>query len=90
MWKTFLLYPVAVVPFSYATSSLFANENISQTVTIFIHFSFGGIGAITAMILRLIQSTYDVGDRLIYWLKIIPSFSLTNPIMFQSSKTTLY
>lgn len=84
-----MLYPVAVVPFSYATSFLFSTENMSQTVTIFLHFAFGGIGAIAAMILRLIESTYDLGDRLNYWLKIVPSFCLTNPIMFQSSRQAL-
>ena len=90
MWRVFLLYPVAIVPFTYVSSFLFTNENMSQTVTIFLHFAFGGIGAIATLILRMIKSTYIFGDRLNNWLKIIPSFSLTNPIMFASSKNALF
>ena len=40
--------------------------------------------------MRVIESTYETGDRLNRWLKIVPSFSLTNPIMFQASKTRLF
>ena len=81
-----MLYPLAVVPFTYATSFLFQNENVAQTVTIFLHFAFGGIGAITTYILRIIVSTEKVGDKLNLALKMVPSFCLTNPIMFASSK----
>ena len=90
MWRVFLLYPLGIVPFTYATSFLFTSDHVAQTVTIFLHFAFGGIGAITTFILRCIDSTFTVGDRLHNWLKIIPSFCLTNSIMFSSSKDRLY
>jgi len=86
----FLLYPLGIVPFTYVTSFVFNNENVAQTVTIFLHFAFAGIGAIATMILRIIQSTWHIGDRLHWALKICPSFSLTYPIMFQASKDRLY
>jgi hypothetical protein len=38
----------------------------------------------------MIQSTYKIGDSLNVRLKLIPSFCLTNPIMFQSSKEALF
>jgi hypothetical protein len=81
---------LGIVPFTYATSFLFDNENVAQTVTIFLHFCFGAIGAIGTLILRMIQSTYKIGDSLNLRLKLIPSFCLTNPIMFQSSKEALF
>jgi len=54
IWLSFLLYPLAITPFTYATSFLFAKETIAQTFTIFLHFVFGGIGPILTVVLRLI------------------------------------
>lgn len=79
-----------MVPFTYVTSFIFTNDNVAQTVTIFLHFAFAGIGAITTLILRMIETTFKIGDRLHWWLKIIPSFCLTNPIMYSSSKDRLF
>lgn len=89
MWIVFLMYPIGVVPFTYATSFFFANENIAQTFTIFLHFVFSGIGAIVVFILRLIDSTYNIGVKLMWVLRIIPSFCLTDSIMWASSKNEL-
>jgi len=71
------------------TSFFFSSENIAQTVTIFLHFVIAGIGAIVASILRLIDSTAEIGDVLVWVFKIIPTYSLTNGIMYQSLKDTL-
>lgn len=71
------------------TSFLFTSENIAQTVTIFLHFVFAGIGSIVAYILRLIESTYDVGDILVWVFKIIPSYCLCDGIMYSAFKDTL-
>lgn len=81
---------MAIVPFTYVTSFIFENENVAQTVTIFLHFAFAGIGSIVTMIMRIILTTSDIGDRLHWALKIIPSFCLTYPIMFQSTKQRLF
>ena len=83
------MYPIGVVPFTYVTSFIFTSETVAQTVTIFMHFVFAGIGAIVVFILRVIDSTYDAGDALWWVFKIIPSFCLTNPIMYASTKATL-
>lgn len=82
----FLLFPIATIPFTYASSFIFTNENVAQTITIFANFVFAGIGAIVVFILRIIESTYSIGDALLWVLKVIPSFCLTNSIMFASSK----
>ena len=31
-----------------------------------------------------------IGDRLHWWLKLVPSFCLTNPVMYMSSKDRLF
>ena len=84
-----MIYPFGVVPFTYATSFIFTSENIAQTVTIFLHFVFSGIGAIVVFVLRLIQSTEAIGNKLKWILKFIPSYCLTDAVMFVSSKSQL-
>ena len=51
---------------------------------------FSGIGSIVVFFLRVISSTYVVGDALMWVFKIIPSFCLTNSILFASSKSSLH
>jgi len=89
VYISFLLYPWAVVPFTYVSTFIFQQENFAQTLTVFLHFSSAGIGAIMAFILRTFYLTYDLGDAMTWYLKLIPTFSLTNPIMFKSSKDKL-
>jgi ATP-binding cassette subfamily A (ABC1) protein 3 len=79
------MYPVGIVPFTYASSFLFTNDTVAQTVTIFLHFVVAGIGAIATFIMRCIDTTQLIGDRWHRYLKCVPSFCLTNPIMYMSS-----
>jgi len=90
VWRVFLLFPISIVPFTYVSSFLFTSENVAQTVTIFLHFVLAGIGAITTFILRMITTTQVIGDRMHWWMKFVPSFCLTNPIMYMSSKDKLF
>ena len=57
VWRVFLMYPVGIVPFTYASSFLFTNDTVAQTVTIFLHFVVAGIGAIATFIMRCIDTT---------------------------------
>lgn len=81
---------MGVVPFSYATSFIFRSEVVAQTITIFLHFLFAGIGALVVFILRIIPSTQSVGDILDSVFKIVPSYCLTAAIMYDSSKDRLF
>jgi hypothetical protein len=53
------------------------------------HFVFAGIGAIIVFILRLIPSTFEVGDALNWAFKIVPSYCLTSTILLDASFTGL-
>jgi len=86
----FILYPIGVIPFTYATSFIFSTESVAQTFTVFIHFLFAGIGSLVVFILRIIASTQDVGDILDKVFKIVPSYCLTAAIMYDSSKDRLF
>jgi hypothetical protein len=48
-----------------------------------------GLGTIIVFLLRTYRKTYALGDSFLWILKIIPSFSLTNAIMFKASKEKL-
>lgn len=37
-WVLLLLFPLAIVPFSYVTTFLFSNDTRAQVVTLFVHF----------------------------------------------------
>lgn len=58
-------------------------------MTIFIHFVFAGILAIIAGVLRLIPETWAIGDLLVGILKIMPSYCLTDAIMWGATKESL-
>jgi ATP-binding cassette subfamily A (ABC1) protein 3 len=89
-WVMFLLYPFGVIPFSYVTSFLFSTENVAQSFTIFFHFVFAAFGPILIFILKIIDSTLEVGIILRWVFKIVPSFCLTDTILYDSSKTRLF
>lgn len=88
-WLLFLLFPVGVIPFTYVMSFVFQSENVAQTITIFLHFVFAGIGAIVIFLLKIIESTRSVGDALSWVFKIIPSYCLTETILYDSAKSRL-
>jgi len=85
-----ILYPIGVIPFTYATSFVFSTESVAQTFTVFIHFLFGGFGPLIVYILRIIDSTMEVGDILDKVFKIVPSYCLGAAIMYDSSKERLF
>jgi ABC-type multidrug transport system fused ATPase/permease subunit len=86
----FILYPVGVIPFTYVSSFLFSSETVATNITIFVHFVFGGIGSIIVFILGLLESTWAAGDLLQQVLQLIPSFCLTDAIMFDSTKARVF
>lgn len=83
------MYPVGVIPFTYASSFVFSNDGVGQTVTIFVNLVIAGIGSMVVYILRIIESTYTIGDILTWVLKILPSYCLNNSIVFAAGKSTL-
>lgn len=79
-----------MIPFTYVSSFLFTKENLAQTITIFVHLVFAGIGAIVVFVLRIFSSTQVYGDALMWVFKLIPTYCLTEGIMYESTKATLF
>mmetsp|Transcript_27016 Transcript_27016/g.36101 ORF Transcript_27016/g.36101 Transcript_27016/m.36101 type:complete len:123 (+) Transcript_27016:238-606(+) len=51
VWVLFILFPPAVVPFTYVTSFVYKSDVNAQIMTLFIHFSAGALG--TAIVFAL-------------------------------------
>ncbi|KAL4492594.1 hypothetical protein ABPG72_007707 [Tetrahymena utriculariae] len=71
----FILYGWAIIPFSYLTSFIFKDYGTAQVTNFFIHFIMGAVGPLVIFILRIINSTHNVGLALGWVFRLIPSFS---------------
>ena len=88
-WKILLIYPFAIIPFTYLTSTIFSKESTAQNVTIFVHVLVSSVGAVGIFTLRLIKQTENYGDLLAKIWKIIPSFAFSNSMLYSTSKDIL-
>ena len=65
MHPTLLLYPFALVPYTYTWSMLFHKETTAQTYTIYLHFLLAAIASMIIYALRMVEATCVVGDFLL-------------------------
>mmetsp|Transcript_18706 Transcript_18706/g.25260 ORF Transcript_18706/g.25260 Transcript_18706/m.25260 type:complete len:154 (-) Transcript_18706:1638-2099(-) len=89
IWVLFLLFPPAVVPFTYVTSFIFKSDINAQIVTLFIHFVAGALMTVVVFALQQIPVTMVIGDALRWACTIIPSFCVTYGIIFAASGTLI-
>jgi len=85
-WATILVYPIGVVPFAYAFSFIFKEESLAQTVMLFSNVVAGSIGGMAVFIIRFVPTTMKEGDFLGKILKIFPNYTISNSIIYDSSK----
>ena len=90
VWVLFMLYPLAIVPYTYAWSFLFNSEINSQIFTLILHFIFGGLLTVIVYVLQVIPDTMQWGDCLRFIGCIVPSFCVTHGILFASSGYLIY
>eukprot|EP00644_Phytophthora_capsici_P001766 jgi/Phyca11/533489/estExt2_fgenesh1_pg.C_PHYCAscaffold_140069 len=72
----FLLFGLAICPFTYCLSYLFKEHASSQTYTIMINFVIGVVLMVVAFILDVIESTKDVNAVLVFFWRFSPLFNL--------------
>jgi hypothetical protein len=77
LYMLYLLYGVAMIPFTYVLSIMFSNESLAQNITIFINFLIGALGAAVLVILRLLDDTAQAAKYIAYILRIVPSFAFS-------------
>ena len=88
VWQTILLFPIGVVPYSYALSFLFEDESTASTVILFSNIAAGSIGGMATFILRFIPDTMAYGDIAAWALKLFPTYTISHSIVFDASSET--
>ena len=71
VWKVIVLYPLAIIPFTYATSYLFRHSSTAQTFTLYVHFLLSGIAGMIVFALRMVQDTAVWGDRVMWFMRLV-------------------
>ncbi|ETO60198.1 hypothetical protein F444_21574 [Phytophthora nicotianae P1976] len=77
----FLLFGLAICPFTYCLSFLFKEHAASQTFTMKINFLLGVVLMIVSYILDVIESTESVNSVLKYLWRLSPLFDLGNGLL---------
>uniref|UniRef100_A0AAV1TLF6 ABC transporter domain-containing protein n=1 Tax=Peronospora matthiolae TaxID=2874970 RepID=A0AAV1TLF6_9STRA len=72
----FILFGMAICPFTYCLSYLFKEHASSQTYTIMINFVIGVVLMVVSFILDIIESTQDTNAVLVFFWRLSPLFNL--------------
>jgi hypothetical protein len=89
VWIALLAYPLAIVPYIYIASFLFSKEGTAQNFTLFWNMFFSALLAIGVFVMRLVKEAEHLGDLLSYTFKVVPSFALSNSILYAFNKEDL-
>jgi len=79
LWASFVVfagYGLAVAPFSYLLSFLFAKHTSAQILSLVMNFLTGLLLMLTSYILNLIKNTKDVNESLMWIYRLFPGFCL--------------
>ena len=86
-----MIFPWAIVPFSYCCSYIYTKESTAQTFTIYQNILLGSIGSIVVFALRMVEGTALWGDRVMWFMRYTsPTFDLCNAIIFSAEKVFMY
>ncbi|OWY92568.1 ABCA1 lipid exporter, partial [Phytophthora megakarya] len=77
----FILFGLAICPFTYCLSFLFKEHASAQTFTIVLNFMIGVVLMITSFILDTFDSTKDVNSALKFIWRFSPLFNLGNGLL---------
>jgi len=77
----FLLYGVAITSFTYCCTYFFSNFRYSQFAMIGINLFAGMILLVVAFTMTLVESTYKVNNILMYFYRILPTFSFAHGLL---------
>ncbi|KAF1321194.1 Abc transporter a family member 1, partial [Globisporangium splendens] len=77
----FLLFGLAICPFTYCMSYMFKEHASAQTYTIMINFVIGVVLLVISFILSVVGSTESVNDVLVFLWRFSPLFNLGNGLM---------
>lgn len=84
-WVTFLLFPLAVIPMTYAFSFLFTAVSSAQTTTLAINFGSMIFMVTVVGILRYLKKWEKPADALHHFLKVVPAYTFGSAVWFNSA-----
>jgi ATP-binding cassette subfamily A (ABC1) protein 3 len=79
------LFPWGVLPFTYVISFCFTSPSLAQTMVMVLHFVAILVLSTLVFVLRLTNQLEVIGDRLNYVMRIIPSYSISQSLYFETS-----
>jgi ATP-binding cassette subfamily A (ABC1) protein 3 len=85
VWVLYLLFPPAIVMFSYTFTFFFTSETSAQIIIFCINFLIGGVLSVMVLALQTIPSTAHLGGILRWWFCLIPCYCVTHGIIISSS-----
>ncbi|KAG6615637.1 ABC transporter A family member 1 [Phytophthora cinnamomi] len=77
----FILFGLAICPFTYCLSFLFKEHSSAQTFTIVLNFMIGVVLMITSFVLDMFDSTANVNSVLKFLWRFSPLFDLGNALL---------
>ncbi len=77
----FLLYGIAIMPFTYLISFCFHSHSTAQNVVLLLNFITGLILLIVSVVMSAIESTMHVNHTLGYFYRLFPGFCLGNGLL---------
>ncbi|GAB9477911.1 hypothetical protein Gpo141_00015099, partial [Globisporangium polare] len=77
----FVLFGLAICPFTYCLSYLFKEHASSQMYTIIINFVIGVVLMVVSFILSVLESTRATNKVLVYLWRLSPLFNLGNGLL---------
>jgi len=84
-YVTLLLYPLSIVPYTYAMSFFFSKESTAQTYAIYLNFLLSSIAELIVFALRQVEFTVFAGDYAMWVMRLVnPTFNLCNTIIYES------
>lgn len=88
-WLTYLLFPLAVLPFTYVTSLLFATDNSAQSYTMFFNFLIISTISVFVYAFRGTPQLEQTGDNLNLVFKIVPTYGVASSVFIDALGGTL-
>jgi ATP-binding cassette subfamily A (ABC1) protein 3 len=89
VWIALLAYPIAIVPHTYVASFFFTKEGTSQNFTLFINMFFAALLAIGVFVMRFVREAEQLGDLLSYIFKVVPSFAISDSLLYSFNREDL-
>ena len=86
---SYALFPFGILPFTYCMSFIFTVDSAAQTFTMFLHFLVILVLATMVFAFRFTRKLERIGDKLVWFLRIIPSYTLSDSIYFDAAGQTL-